>query len=263
MASYSFDNGVVELIDQVAAQGTGATGNTTDPGLAFGTTEGWIDLWISDDGQFLYQAYGLEGVVGVFEIDGTELTLIQEIAGDLPMNNIQGIVSVGQPANDLDDDAGEIVGAVYAMSNGRGQIAGNVQGPNSVVAYGQAENGMLTLLGEYPTGGNGGDYDGGEGLDPLISAYAITKTLDNRFVLAVNAGSNTVTSMRVNEDFSLSVVDIESTEDIGPNSVAVSASSEDGVNGVVYVSNITRPDLLDLGEPGHQGSVIGLSLIHI
>ena len=261
MASYSFDNGVVELIDQVAAQGTGATGNTTDPGLAFGTTEGWIDLWISDDGQFLYQAYGLEGVVGVFEIDGTELTLIQEIAGDLPMNNIQGIVSVGQPANDLDDDAGEIVGAVYAMSNGRGQIAGNVQGPNSVVAYGQAENGMLTLLGEYPTGGNGGDYDGGEGLDPLISAYAITKTLDNRFVLAVNAGSNTVTSMRVNEDFSLSVVDIESTEDIGPNSVAVSASSEDGVNGVVYVSNITRPDLLDLGEPGHQGSVIGYRLM--
>ena len=104
LASYSFDNGVVELIDQVAAQGTGATGNTTDPGLAFGTTEGWIDLWISDDGQYLYQAFGLTGSVGVYAIDGTELTFIQEVTGDLPQNNIQGIVSVGQPSGANPDD---------------------------------------------------------------------------------------------------------------------------------------------------------------
>ena len=94
------------------------------------------------------------------------------------------------------------VGAVYAMSNGDGQISGNVQGPNSIVGYAQAENGTLTLLGEFATGGNGGDFDGGEGLDPLISAYAITKTIDNRFVLAVNAGSNTVVSMKINDDYS-------------------------------------------------------------
>ena len=104
-----------------------------------------------------------------------------------------------------------IVGAVYAMTNGEGQIDGNVQGPNSIIAFGQAADGTLSELGAYSTGGNGGDYDGGECLDPLISAYAITKTLDNRFVLAVNAGSNTVTSLRVNPDFSLSVVDTEST----------------------------------------------------
>ena len=91
LASYSFNDGQIALIDQVAAQGTGATGNTTDPGAAFGTTEGWIDMWISDDGQFLYQAYGLSGEVGVYAIDGTELTLLQEIGG-LPSNNIQGIV---------------------------------------------------------------------------------------------------------------------------------------------------------------------------
>ena len=46
LASYSFDNGEIELLNQVAAQGVGATGNTTDPAAAFGTTEGWIDLWI-------------------------------------------------------------------------------------------------------------------------------------------------------------------------------------------------------------------------
>ena len=106
------------------------------------------------------------------------------------------------------------------MTNGEGQVEGNVQGPNSVVAYGQAEDGTLSIIGSFPTGGNGGDFDGGEGLDPLISAYAITKSLDNRFVLAVNAGSNTVTSMRVNEDFTLDVVDTEATLDIGPNSIA-------------------------------------------
>ena len=54
LASYSFNDGDIELLNQVAAQGTGATGNTTDPAAAFGTTEGWIDLWISDDGQYLY-----------------------------------------------------------------------------------------------------------------------------------------------------------------------------------------------------------------
>ena len=259
LASYSFNNGQIELLDQVAAQGTGATGNTTDPAAAFGTTEGWIDLWISDDGNYLYQCYGLTGEVGVFAIDGAELTLIQEIGG-LPTNNVQGIVSVGE-VQDVVTPSGPAVGAVYAMTNGEGQIPGNVQGPNAVVAYAQAEDGTLSIIGEYPTGGNGGDYDGGEGLDPLISAYAITKTVDNRFVLAVNAGSNTVTSMRVNEDFSLTVVDTESTEDVGPNSIAHTPSSEAGVNGLVYVSNISRPDLLALGEPGQQGSIIGYRLM--
>jgi len=92
---------------------------------------------------------------------------------------------------------GDAVGAVYAMTNGQGQVDGNVQGPNSVVAYAQADDGTLSMIGSFPTGGNGGDFDGGEGLDPLISAYAITKSTDNQFVMAVNAGSNTVTSMRV------------------------------------------------------------------
>ena len=259
LASYSFDNGDIELLDQTAAQGIGATGNTTDPAAAFGTTQGWIDLWISDNGRYLYQLYGLNsGTVGVYEIDGQELTLVQEVTGDIPMNNTQGIVSVGPPVMTTPV---ETVGAVYVMSNGDGQVDGNVQGPNSVVGYAQADDGTLTFIGEFPTGGSGGDYDGGEGLDPLISAYAITKTIDNRFVLAVNAGSNTVTSMRINEDYTLSVIDVESTGDIGPNSIAHALSDIDGVNGLVYVSNITREEFLAGGEPEHQGSVIGYWLM--
>ena len=67
--------------------------------------------------------------------------------------------------------------------------------------------------------------------------------------------------MRINDDYSLTVVDTEDTEDIGPNSIAHKLSPMPGVNGLVYVSNITRPEFLDQGEPGHQGSIIGYRLM--
>ncbi|MEL6274137.1 MAG: beta-propeller fold lactonase family protein, partial [Bacteroidota bacterium] len=94
LAAYSFNNGRIELLDQVAAQGTGATGNTTDPQAAFSTTEGWIDMWISDDGQFLYQLHGFGGTIGVYRIDGARLELVENVSGSLPINNVQGIVAI-------------------------------------------------------------------------------------------------------------------------------------------------------------------------
>ena len=94
LVAYSFNNGVVELINQTAAQGVGATGNTTDPAAAFGTTQGWIDLWISDDGQHLYQLHGLGGTIGVYQINGTSLELIEEVRDVLPANNVQGIFAI-------------------------------------------------------------------------------------------------------------------------------------------------------------------------
>ena len=41
------------------------------------STENWIDLQVSDDGQYLYQAFGETGAVGVYEIDGGSLTLVE------------------------------------------------------------------------------------------------------------------------------------------------------------------------------------------
>ena len=93
LASYSFNNGEVALIDQLAGSGVGATGNTTDGASAFATTEGWIDLWISDDGNHLYQLQGLRGAISVYEIDGRSLNLVEISSGDLPANNVQGIVA--------------------------------------------------------------------------------------------------------------------------------------------------------------------------
>ena len=154
------------------------------------------------------------------------------------------------------------VGAVYAMSNGDGQVDGTaVQGSNSVVAYGRNADGTLELIGEVGTGGQGGDFDGGEGLDPLISAYAITKTTDNNFLLAVNAGSNSITSMAVQEDFSVENTSTQGTNGVGPNSIAFIDSDNDGVNGLVYVSNISREEFADQGEPAQQGSVMGYWLL--
>ncbi len=160
-----------------------------------------------------------------------------------------------------DDQSREIVGAVYAMTNGNGQVDGNEQGPNTIVTYGRFADGTLVPIGPASTGGNGGDYDGGEGLDPLISAYALTKTDDNTGLLAVNAGSNTISSFNINEDFSLTLAGTpQSTGAIGPNSIAFSARTTPGIKGLVYVTNITRPEFLAQGEPAQQGTVTGFWL---
>ena len=117
-----------------------------------------------------------------------------------------------------DGDTADFVGAVYAMTNGNGQIDGNVQDDNVIVTYGRNADGSLTPIGPVQTGGQGGDYDGGEGLDPLISAYALTKTPDNSTLLAVNAGSNTISSFNINPDFSLTLAGIpQPTGAVGPN----------------------------------------------
>ena len=240
LSSFGFgDDGSVELIEGVAAVGTPAT--SAAPAEAFGQTDGWIDLDVSDDGQYLYQLYGLDGTVGVFRIDGAGLELVQELEDTLPEVDTQGIIAVGpvtEPAP---------VGAVFSMTNG-------LEG-NEVVAYSRAANGELSFVGSYETGGLGStEFDGGEGLDPLISAYSIELSDDNRFVLAVNAGSDSLSVLRVGADSSLELVDVVSTVDAGPNSIAIDGS-------LVYVSNITREgDEEFAGEPDQEGSLQGYRL---
>ncbi|MEM6724437.1 MAG: beta-propeller fold lactonase family protein, partial [Bacteroidota bacterium] len=150
------------------------------------------------------------------------------------------------PINPGTGSATDFIGAVYAMTNGNGQGA---DATNSVVAYGRNEDGTLELIGTFGTGGQGGDFDGPEGLDPLISAYALTKSDDNRFVFATNAGSNTISVFRVNDDFSLSLTDQAATNGVGPNSIAY-------YNGIVYVSNIDADGTFN-GEPDQEGNLYG------
>lgn len=172
------------------------------------------------------------------------------------------ITSCGDDDETTTGSDSNFAGAVYAMSNGAGQVEGTaVQGSNSIVAYGRNQDGTLDLIDEFDTGGNGGDFDGGEGLDPLISAYALSKTADNNFLLAVNAGSNTITSFTIQDDFSLEQSNVQTTNGVGPNSIAHVERSIDGVNGLVYVTNISRPEFADAGEPAQQGSIMGYWLM--
>ena len=150
------------------------------------------------------------------------------------------------------------------MTNGNGQVEGtNVQGPNSILAFGRDANGELTELGSFSTDGNGGDYDGAEGLDPLISAYSLNKTADNENLLAVNAGSNTIVSFNILEDFTLEMAGTPvDTGAIGPNSITTTdAVPIAGAKALVYVSNITRAEFLAGGEPEHQGTLTGFLLL--
>jgi len=65
-------------------------------------------------------------------------------------------------------DDGAAAGGVFAMSN--------ILEGNTIVSYSRASDGTLSLVGEFDTGGLGGDFDGAEGLDPLISAYSLINT---------------------------------------------------------------------------------------
>lgn len=130
-------------------------------------------------------------------------------------------------------------GAVYAMSN-------RPEG-NSIAAWGRAEDGTLSPIGEFATGGLGASFDGGEGLDPLISAYALTLTQDERFLLAVNAGSNTVSAFEIQDDYSLVLTGLARSSGVGPNSIAEH-------EGLIYVSNIDADGVFN-GEPDQEGSL--------
>lgn len=144
------------------------------------------------------------------------------------------------------------VGAVYVQTNA---LDGN-----EVAAYGRERDGTLTPIGNFATGGLGStEFDGGEGLDPLISADSLIVTDDERFLLTVNAGSDTITVFAINKDFTLKKTSEVSSGGVGPNSLAHR-------NGLVYVTNIDRdgvafgdPDA-PRAEPNDEGNVVGFRL---
>jgi 6-phosphogluconolactonase len=108
-------------------------------------------------------------------------------------------------------------GAVYSLSN---QPSGN-----SVIVFDRAADGTLTLAGSFPTGGTGM----GTGNDALGSQGSVVLNESNRLLLAVNAGSNSVSDFAVVGD-SLTHLNTVSSGGTMPISVAVHGS-------LVYVLN--------------------------
>lgn len=121
--------------------------------------------------------------------------------------------------------AATYAGAVYAGTNNNGPAG------NWVVGFGRRSDGTLVPLDVYETGGTGRASASSTPprLNSLISEDSII-AVNDRFVLVVNAGSNDVTSFRINGDYSLSRVDVEASGGTAPISLAHR-------NGVVYVAN--------------------------
>ena len=193
---------------------------TTTPGELVG---GLTDIVVIGD--LVYQLLAADGAVLVLdrEADGTltERMLLTDLNTAGGNQGITGFdARVTTPPS-------PVVGGVYSMTNDATT--------NTVVGYAKSEDGSLTLLGEYATGGTGTGATsvvpgpGAGAIDPLASNYSVVMSEDNQFVFAVNAGSNEITSFKVNADYSLTMADIISTVDLDPVSLASTGN-------VVYVA---------------------------
>jgi 6-phosphogluconolactonase (cycloisomerase 2 family) len=100
---------------------------------------------------------------------------------------------------------------------------------NRIVVYDRGADGRLSEAGVYPTGGLGGVAAPGTESDTLGSQGSLAYDSAHRVLLAVNAGSDTVSTFRVRGD-RLRLVDVEASGGQFPASIAVH-------DGLVYVLN--------------------------
>lgn len=114
----------------------------------------------------------------------------------------------------------------------------NESSGNRIVVYDRATDGTLTEAGSYPTGGNGGIAAPGTESDHLASQGSLQYDGRHSILIAVNAGSDTVTTFKVHGD-RLQGGDVVSSGGQFPASVAVHGR-------LVYVLN-----------SGGQGTVQG------
>ena len=138
----------------------------------------------------------------------------------------------------LSSAADDVTGGVY--------IASNNEDENSIVAWRQHADGSLSPVGEYGTGGAGtGDANG---IDPLISSYGLWRSWDNRYLLVVNIGDGTVSSLRVQDDLSLQLTSVVAAGGKKPNSI-------DSWRDLVYVASVG-----DREDGTGPGNVVGYRL---
>ena len=104
-------------------------------------------------------------------------------------------------------------GAVYVLTN---------QTSNTVAAFRRDAKGVLTSAGEFPTGGAGNPtpQPPDPATDPLASEGALIISHGNRFLFAVNAGSNQISVLKINKS-GLQLVDIVSSGGSRPISLAL------------------------------------------
>lgn len=122
--------------------------------------------------------------------------------------------------------AGTAVGAVFTLSN--------ATGGNAVLAFSRAADGSLSPAGSYGTTGNGT----GAGLG---SQGAVALSQDRRFLFAVNAGSNSITSFAV-------------------NGASLTRIGTVGSGGVLPISVTVHGDFLYVLNAGLTENIVGFSI---
>ncbi|HKB19601.1 MAG TPA: hypothetical protein VKC65_01220 [Gaiellaceae bacterium] len=135
-------------------------------------------------------------------------------------------------------------GAAYPdHGNGQGQGGGSVVwvqtnevNGNKIVVYDRADDGSLSQAGVFATGGKGGAATPGTESDRLASQDSLVYDAGHSLLIAVNAGSNTVTTFKVNGD-RLQAPRVVSSGGQFPASVAVSGR-------LVYVLNAGGPGIV-------------------
>ena len=123
-------------------------------------------------------------------------------------------------------------GALFVMTD-------NPSG-NQVIVYQHAASGALMRTGAYGTGGDGA-IAAGSAVDPLASQKSLALAARSQFLLAVNAGSDSVSVFRITGN-QLALSDVVPSGGSFPSSIAISGS-------LVYVLNA-----------GDAGSVQGFTL---
>ena len=119
---------------------------------------------------------------------------------------------------------------------------------NQIIAFFRDMNGMLTFAGSYPTYGRGTgtkEVSGApttDGVNPLSSQGSLTLSRDGRFLLAVNTGSNSISSFIITDNGVPVLADVKPSGGTQPNSV-------DMFGNLLYVSNV-----------GHAGNIFSSNI---
>jgi 6-phosphogluconolactonase len=145
---------------------------------------------------------------------------------------------------DSDDDDDDEGGAVFTMNNRAGA--------NHVVVFARGEDGDLTRVDSVATGGQGSGPHPVFDTDPLESQDALILSDDGRFLFAVNAGSDDVTSFRVGSGGSLTRVSRVSSGGDFPVSLGVRGD-------LLYVVNANGGGSISGFRVGSDGTLTALA----
>jgi 6-phosphogluconolactonase len=163
-------------------------------------------------------------------------TVVAALAGVVSM-----IVAVDASASLPAPQTSPVVGHVY--------INDNTTGANTVAGFDRHADGSLTPIAGSPfaAGGAGAGHAN-------ASQGSLELSSDGRYLLAVDAGSNQISVLRIKPDGSLQIADIVSSNGGNPVSIAVD-------DGLVYVANAdpVNPNYtgFTLNQGGHLRPILG------